>query len=1543
MSTDLLHLVVIVLTASKLLLALIVWRTRNPPIHAVWFRDLLLLMAAFDSLYWLSLSRGSPLLLGVGFVFFLAPSSLVFVAAVMSLVSPSAVAGAARRIWLGGALVIGGVFAIKTQAFQLISRHWAESGIAPDLSALTTQSSDITAVVAASFLFYFLFPILILMAALLFRRDRRLLQARFTMLGAQFGIIVFHVLLVDGVPQALGYLFGSIILTPAIFIVLSSTMPEVLLGIDRATRLLPLRTKLGLGFGSLIVILYGVSFFSFYVLYQLGTSVEGTVLIPSRLSTDAAEVQTRFAEARRLEQTMGIQSRTGAAAASFSTSVAAWEEQVNGIDNLLDSLDALALDPAHLRHRDEIEGMLRDYRARSLRIIGAQRIRGELIRRALASSLNDLQPFDLALATTDPNSGLERQIRALRAQQLVYVTTQDPELDAVILQEYTQILQRLDELAGAPGMEGLQDVRQQLAREATVFGGIAGAHQVIAAEEVEQQLVAESIETAIKSFGQSAEAELAAGGRQIDEIRGDYSVALIGIGLSAIVLATLLAQLTSRQISDQALVLTKVANRMAQGDLRTTVPVVTQDEFGQTAQAVNEMAGRLRHTLDTLEERVAHRTSQLDTAAKVAAAVNEERDHVQLLQRTSRLLIERYREFSHVQIYLMPESAGTDSWAYLAAATGDAGERLMREGYHVRVGDASIVGRALESGTPQLARLTELTVSPRPQSSLPGSRAEIALPLLRDGTVIGVLDVQSERPGGLTQEHLTLLQTLADQLAVGVQNARLFERTQQSLSASQRLFEASRAIGQAATVEGILQAVCDHLAPDDTRDILLYELHLDDVERQSGHLKIVATGLPDTLAAAPADRCIPFVMPPPLTPASLSGMIDPYVVSDIGQDPNVRPGNRAIYRRMDIHATVSVPIGLIDGTMMVLQFALRKPGEVPKQDLDRMAGIGSQVSTALQKLKLLESLERRAQRLAGANKLAATLLSSNSLDVMFEVAAEEICHLLAVDQVGVVLFEPERRNGLVVSQYRRGSEPPALGARIPITPNGNIQWMIDHRAPVISPDVTAEPLLAETLELLQHQGIESVLFIPMIVRGEVIGSLGLDMIDRKRDWQPVDVSLAQNVSNLLASAIESNRLFGEVRASLEQTRSLYESSRAITEAQSAGEIAAAIRENMLPGQSASVCLISLETDDLGVTFAHIEGAALAGGKRFSRSRPRFSASLLPAVRKLQIGRHPLLIPDTEEEPALTLVERRLLKRLRIRALMGVPMHIAGGGRGLILVSYPEPRRLQASDIDRLGALATQTATKLQNQRLLQQTRDSLTESQLLYQAGTHLNEAESYEDVLRVLVPLVEPLDLDQIVLCLFDRQITRGEKPSELICATSLLLGEPIIPSGHRHSVSEMPFLADLEGGRDIRIARVGHEESLGPVGQSGLESVGVGSLLGIQLRIGIRYMGWILFLSRRPQQFPDEVIRMLRNIAQPTAIALEGQRLLGEAQRRAWREKQIARITGRLYTTTDPREIMQIGLTELQQVLGARRVAGWVDSDAGASPSNGHPEIDD
>jgi GAF domain-containing protein len=238
--------------------------------------------------------------------------------------------------------------------------------------------------------------------------------------------------------------------------------------------------------------------------------------------------------------------------------------------------------------------------------------------------------------------------------------------------------------------------------------------------------------------------------------------------------------------------LNDAAGEIIKGNFNTRVEVNSRDELETLATTLNTMTDTVKDLVSSLEQRVSERTFELQKAnlegekrgkqyeaiAKVAQAISTQKNLQELLPQITEVISEQFG-FYHVGIFL---NDAMNKYAQLAAANSAGGNRMLKRGHQLKVGEQGIVGYATGMKRPRIALNVGDDSVYFNNPDLPETRSEVALPLLEAGNVLGALDVQSTEPNAFTDKDLEALNILAELVSIAIQNAKLYEKMDRSLA-----------------------------------------------------------------------------------------------------------------------------------------------------------------------------------------------------------------------------------------------------------------------------------------------------------------------------------------------------------------------------------------------------------------------------------------------------------------------------------------------------------------------------------------------------------------------------------------------------------------------------------------------------------------------------------------------------------------------------------------------------------------------------------------
>jgi GAF domain-containing protein/HAMP domain-containing protein len=427
-------------------------------------------------------------------------------------------------------------------------------------------------------------------------------------------------------------------------------------------------------------------------------------------------------------------------------------------------------------------------------------------------------------------------------------------------------------------------------------------------------------------------------------------ISVLGMAISAAVISAISSSITRPMET-----LRSEALAIAQGDLTRRVPIQSRDEIGVTGQAFNRMADEVEQLLEGLEQRVADRTRGLQAAAEVSRAITSVLDPNELLRQVVDLARERF-DLYYVGLFLLDEER---RFAVLRAGTGEAGQKMLAQGHRLEVGGKSMIGQCVARAEARIA----LDVGEEPvrfdNPLLPETRSELALPLRSRGRVIGAMTVQSAKEAAFDETGIAVFQTMADQVAVAIDNAWLFTNAQAALAEMEAIHR--RYLGQAWAEYALTRAI---------------------------------SGYEQTDAG---------IMP-------LDDKVLPEVQQTVtGQRPIVWRGNgdEDMTQESSPSALV-VPILLRGQPIGALGFKeARGKRRWSAEDVALAGAIAEQLALAADNLRLLDETQRRAARERLTSKVTARMRETLDLEAVLKTAAGEMRQTLGLDKIVIRLATDE--------------------------------------------------------------------------------------------------------------------------------------------------------------------------------------------------------------------------------------------------------------------------------------------------------------------------------------------------------------------------------------------------------------------------------------------------------------------------------------------------------------------------------------------------------
>lgn len=372
-----------------------------------------------------------------------------------------------------------------------------------------------------------------------------------------------------------------------------------------------------------------------------------------------------------------------------------------------------------------------------------------------------------------------------------------------------------------------------------------------------------------------------------------------------------------------------------------------------------------------LLEQTDRRARQLSISAQVSQIANSILDLNVLMPRLVDLIRDAFH-YDHVQIFLMDNK---DQFAELRASTGEPGRQLLAINHRLAKGSKSVIGQVTTTGQPVIALDTaDAHVVHRPNPYLPLTRSEMALPIIVKGKIAGALDVQSNTPNAFGDDDVNVLTTLANQISVALDNARLFEQAETRAREMGFLFNvtATASSGADKTLNESLADVVSLVRESlNALNVSLYlsESYTDQYGESYTLLRAAALAGSDQPLSEVSEILVGS-SENALSQVAVEG--EPRIFNNLDDEPNYLPIST------DAKAAIAVP--MISGyqTIGIIALEDRRANSYTAETLNLMGALTNSLSSIIQNTRLLEQVQRSNEQLRELDRLKSDFLANMS-------------------------------------------------------------------------------------------------------------------------------------------------------------------------------------------------------------------------------------------------------------------------------------------------------------------------------------------------------------------------------------------------------------------------------------------------------------------------------------------------------------------------------------------------------------------------------------
>jgi signal transduction histidine kinase len=407
---------------------------------------------------------------------------------------------------------------------------------------------------------------------------------------------------------------------------------------------------------------------------------------------------------------------------------------------------------------------------------------------------------------------------------------------------------------------------------------------------------------------------------------------------------------------------------------------------------------------------------------------------------------------------------------------------------------------------------------------------------------------------------------------------------------------------------------------------------------------------------------------------------EPALVDDVSRDPDYYPA------LAETRSQLTVPIRREGSVIGVINVESPKVGAFDHEHLAFIRRLADHAAVAIENARLYRETEQRLRELSALFDTSAALSTSLNVDEVLRIIARQVTAILDVEGCAILTWNREQGALVTMLDYGRGQPDPGVWEA---DPPGTLYLLADYpasrqvlerRQPITVrvSDPDADP--AE-LRLMQAQGVQHLLMVPMIVRDEVVGMLELVQLHEDRAFTPTDLGLVQMLANQAATALENARLCEGV-AQANQAKSefidfvAHELKQPMTSMQGyARLLAMGIGGELAPMQAQFVQVITSNVDRMGKLVNNLlEISRLEAGRTTLRLEPVqlrevIDETLVNTRTEIEARHHTLEVTIPDNLPPV-MGDRERLVQIMTNMVSNAYKYTPEGG--IIRIAVPSP-------------------------------------------------------------------------------------------------------------------------------------------------------------------------------------------------------------------------------------------------------------------------------
>jgi GAF domain-containing protein/CheY-like chemotaxis protein len=805
-------------------------------------------------------------------------------------------------------------------------------------------------------------------------------------------------------------------------------------------------------------------------------------------------------------------------------------------------------------------------------------------------------------------------------------------------------------------------------------------------------------------------------------------------------------------------------------------------------------------------------------------------------------------------------------------------------------------------------------------------KSQLMVPLMVGDEARGLIQLSNlHREHAYEEADVRLLETLAASMSVALENARLFNETQETLERETASNNILRVIAESPTdVRPVLEVIARHAATLSGSDDALIGI-------RDGDTLLVAAHYGD-IPMIPVGQGIPINRESVAGRAMIDGKAGQAIHGEPGPGSDYPEGD-AVAKRYGYRVTCAVPLmreGMVIGMIGIRRI---KPELVSESQIGILQSFASQAAIAIgnvrmfdETVRLLKETEQRAAELAVINSIQQGMAAKFDFQAIIELVGDKIREIYRQSDLNIRIYDPE--TNLIHLPYIFEEGKRIEVASQPLPDYGFGPHVLRTRETLLINDKMDEATAKYGSFTIPGTGSpKSSLFVPLVAAGEARGLINLVNVERENAYSDADVRLLQTLAGSMSVALDNARLF-------DQTQQLLK-----TAEQRAAELA--LINGIQEGIAAELnfqAIVDLVGDrvrelfgvsDMGIQWLNEETGLIDFLYAYEHGKRLRLQPMKPPVEKrfykMLEARQTVRWNSHADYPALELFA--IEGTDASRSGVGIPVFVGDRLRGVIfLENQDHDNAYTDADVRLLGTVAASMGVALENARLFAETQRLLKETERRSSQLALINSIQhgmASELNFQAIVDLVG--DKLRALFNTGDMSIRWLDEKDEWV----LHLYD--YEHGERLSLAPTKYNPDSKVAQILQKgvpALIRNRAEMDAMGIKTVEGTDTSlSSVFLPIIVGDRLRGSVCLESfEREDAYSDEDLKLLSTVASSMGVALENARLLEETQRRARESSALAEVGRDLSSSLDLAIVMDRIALHAKDLLQANNSAIFV-----------------